>query len=109
MKVFEFTTKVPEFPSFSIFDNQVTILEPFRKFTSVRKPIGSGLKRAAAGSVLERYQTRFCAQFFKSLFENVKLFFDLICEIFNIQKAPSKISRYGVNLQRKNVFAVSHV
>ena len=33
------------FRIFSIFDNQVTILELFRKFTSFKKPIGSRLKR----------------------------------------------------------------
>ena len=38
-----------------------------------------------------------------------KIFFYLICEIFNNQKAPSKITRYVVNLQKENVFAVSHV
>ena len=42
-------------------------------------------------------------------FENVKFFFDLICELFNIQKAPSKITRCGVNLRKENVLAVSHV
>ena len=84
-------------------------MEPFRKVTSIRKPIGSGLKRVVAGSVLERYQTRFCAQFSKNCFENVKFFFDLISEILNIQKAPSKITRHGVNFQKETVFAVSHV
>ena len=83
-------------------------MEPFRKFTSKRKPIGSGLKRVAAGSVSERYQTSFCAQFQENLFENVKFFFHLFCEIV-IQKAVSKITRYGVKPRRKNVFAVSHV
>ena len=85
------------FGIFQIFDNQVIILEPFQKFNSIRKPIGSGLKRVVAGSVWERYQTKFCEQFSKKLFENVKFFFDLICETFNIQEAPSKITRYGVN------------
>ena len=51
----------------------------------------------------------FVHNFQKNLFENVKFFFDLICEIFNIQKAPSKITENGVKLQRENVFAVSHV
>ena len=41
---------------FSIVDNQVTILEPFRKFTSIWKPIGSELKLLATGRVSERYQ-----------------------------------------------------
>ena len=45
----------------------------------------------------------------QNLFENVKFSFDLISEIFNIQKAPSKITRNGVNFQKENVFAVSHV
>ena len=38
----------------------------------------------------------------------MKFFFDLTCEIFNNKKTPGKITRYGVNLQRENVFAVSH-
>ena len=75
----------------------------------MRKPIGLGLKRVAAGSVSERYQTSFCGQFLKKLFENVKFFFDLFGELLNIQNAPSKITRYGVNLHKENVFAVSHV
>ena len=83
-------------------------MEFFLEFTSIRKPIGSGLKRVAAGSVSERYQTDSCAQFSKNLFENVYFFFDLFCEII-IQKAASKITRYGVKLQRENVFTVSHV
>ena len=67
------------------------------------------MKRVVAGSVSERYQTIFCAQFSKNLFETVKFFSDNFNENFNIQKAPSKITRYGVNLQRENVPAVSHV
>ena len=84
-------------------------MEPFRKFTLIRKPIGSGLKRVAAGSASKRYQTSFCAQFSENVYENVKLLFELFRGIFNIQKAPSKITRFGVNLQRENVFAISHV
>ena len=83
---------------FSIFDNKVTISEPFRKFTSMRKPIGSGLKRVVTGSVSERYQTSLCAQLSKKILEKINIFSDLICEIFNIQKPP-----------KENVFAVSHV
>ena len=94
---------------FSIFDNKVTISEPFRKFTSMRKPIGSGLKRVVTGSVSERYQTSLCAQLSKKILEKINIFSDLICEIFNIQKPPSKITRYGVNIPKENVFAVSHV
>ena len=89
------------FQIFSIFDNKVTLLEPFGKYTSIREPIGSGLKPVAASSVSERYQTSFCAQVSKNLFENVKFFFDLIREIFNIQKSPSKITRYGITFKGK--------
>ena len=39
------------FRIFSIFDNIVPSLGPFQKFTSIRKPICSGLKRVATGSV----------------------------------------------------------
>ena len=51
----------------------------------------------------------FVHNFQNKIYENVKFFFDHIFDIFNIQKVPSKISRYGLKLQRKNVFAVSHV
>ena len=109
MEFLEFTTNVSSFPSFLNFRQPSNNLET-QKFTSSRKPNGSGLKRVAVGSVSESYQTSVCAPFSKKcIFENVKLFFDLICEIFNIQKAPSKITRYGVNLQRENNFAVSHI
>ena len=84
-------------------------MEPFRTYTSIREPIGSELKRVPAGSVSERHQTSFCAQFSKYLYENVNFFFDLFGELFNIQKAAVKITRYGVNLQRENDFAVFHV
>ena len=100
MKFFEFTTKMSKFTNFPNFDNQVTILEHFQKITLIRKPIVSGLKSVTAGSASERYQTRFCAQFSRNSFENVKLFSDVICEIINIQKAPSKITRYGENLRK---------
>ena len=48
------------FSSFS--DNVVPILDLFQKFTSIRKPIGAGLKRVATGSVSKGYQTRLLAQ-----------------------------------------------
>ena len=54
MKFIEFPTKVSKFPNF-IFDNIVPILDIFRKFTSIRNTIGSGLKRVATGSVSKRY------------------------------------------------------
>ena len=38
----------------SIFDSIVSILDTFRNFTSIRKPIGSGWKHAATGSVSRR-------------------------------------------------------
>ena len=102
MKFLEFTTQVSEVPNFLKFRQQSNNLGTF--------PIGSGLKRVAAGSVSERCQTSFWAQFSKNIYlESEKFFFGLICEISNIQKAPSKITRYGVNLQRENVFADSHV
>ena len=100
MKFIEFTTKVSKFPNFLYF-RHCPNFAAFRKFTSIRKIIGSGLKRAATGSVSKRYQTSIFAQLSKTLRENVN--FDLICPIFNIQKHPSKITRYGVHLPKENV------
>ena len=70
--------------TFFIFDNTAPFSAPFRKFTSIRITIGSGLKRVATGSVSTRYQTTLFAQPLKS--EN----FDLICPIFNIQNLQAK-------------------
>ena len=50
------------FRTFFIFDNIVPLLDPFRKFTSIRKTIGSGLKRVATGIVSKRYQITLFAQ-----------------------------------------------
>ena len=98
------------------FPNFLNFREPSNNFGTFPKvyfnkktPIGSGLKRVAAGSVSERYQTILCAHLSKILFENVKFFSTFFCELFNIQKAPSTINRYGVNLQWENVFAIAQV
>ena len=101
MKFLEFTTKVSKFLNFFIFDNIVPIFGHFREFTSIRNIISSGLKRVATGSVTKRYQTDLFAQRSKTILENV--IFDLICPKFNIQKPPSKITTYGVNLSKENV------
>ena len=53
-RVYNKYVKVSE--RFFIFDNIVPILYPFRKFTSIRNTIGSGLKLVATGSVSKRYQ-----------------------------------------------------
>ena len=45
-----------------IFDNIVPILDPFRKYTSIRNTIGSGLKHVATGSVWKSYQVTLFAQ-----------------------------------------------
>ena len=57
MKFLEFTTKATEFPNFRQLRNN---FGTFPKFTSIRKPIGSGLKLVATGSVSERYQITVC-------------------------------------------------
>ena len=88
------------FRTFFIFDNIVPTFDPFRKFTSIRNTISSGLKRVATGSVSKRYQANLFAQLSKTSLENVN--FDLICPIFNIQKPPSKITRYRVHLPKLN-------
>ena len=54
------------------------------------------MKRVATSEVLKKYQTILFAQLSKTLLENVN--FDL-----NIQKPPSKITRYGVHLPTENV------
>ena len=53
--------------------------------------MGSRLKRVAAGSVSERYQTRFCSQFSKNFIENVKFFSTLFVKylIFKMLQAKS--------------------
>ena len=54
------------------------------------------MKRVATGEVSKKYQTILFAQLSKTLLENVN--FDL-----NIQKPPSKITRYVVHLPTENV------
>ena len=63
--------------------------------------MGLGLKRVATGIVSQRNQTRLFAQLSKILLEYVN--FDAIYPIFNIQKHPSKITRYEVNLPKEGV------
>ena len=72
--------KCQKFQFSSIFDNIVPILDPFRNPTSIRKLMGSGLKRLATGSVSKRYQTSLFAQLSKTILENVH--FDHICQVF---------------------------
>ena len=69
----------------------------------MRNIIGSGLKCVATGSVSKRYQTSLFAQISKTFLENV--IFDRIYPIFNIQKPPSKIIRYGVHLPKEVVLS----
>ena len=59
MKFLEFTTKASEF---SNFRQPSKNFGTFQKYTPIRKPIGSGLKPKAPGSVSERYQTSFCGK-----------------------------------------------
>ena len=47
--------------------------------------------------------------FRKTLLEYLKMFFELFCKIFIIQKSPSKITGYGVRLPNEIVFALPHV
>ena len=63
--------------------------------------MGSGLKRLATGSVSKRYQTSLFAQLSKTLLENVH--FDINCQVFNFQKAPSRNTRYGEHLPKESV------
>ena len=97
MNFIDFTTMVSKFLNF-IFDNIVSILDPFRKFTSIRNTIGCGLKRVTTGSNSKKYQTGLFAQRSKTFLENVN--FDLVYPIFEIQKPPSKTIRYGVHLPK---------
>ena len=110
MKFIKFSTKVSKFPNFhfrrhfgrrtftTTFD--VQILDPLRKFTSIRNTIGSGLTRVATGNVSKIYQTNLFAQLIEILLENVS--FDLNYPIFNIRKPQSKITRYGVHLPNED-------
>ena len=56
-------------------------------------------------SVSKRYQTGLFAQLSKILLENVN--FELIYSIFIIQKPPSKITRYRVDLPKEDVSGYS--
>ena len=93
--------------TFVIFDNIVPIFDPFRKHTSIKKTIGSGLKCVATGSVSKRYQTNLFAQGVKTSLENLN--FDVFHPIFSIRKPPTKITRYGETFQRKMFRATSWI
>ena len=85
----------------SLFSTTVPIFDRFRKYTSIKNTIGSGLKRVFTGSISKIYQTSLFAHISKPLLENVN--FDLIYPIFNIPKPPSKTTRYGIHLPKEDV------
>ena len=87
--------KVSNFPNFFDFRQNSPNFGPFPK---IRNTIDSGMKGVDTGSVSKRYQTSLFAQFSKTLLEVI---FDLNRSIFNIQKPPSEITRYGVHFQSK--------
>ena len=95
-RVYNKGVKVSELSLLSTTYSQFSTL--FKKYTSIRNTIGSGLKCVATGSVSKIYQTSLFAQLSKTLLENVN--FDLIYAIFNVQKPPSGITRYGVHLPK---------
>ena len=90
-----------------VFDNIVPILDPFRKFTSIRNAIRSEWTRVATGSVSRRHQTSLFAQLSKSLLESAN--FDLICPIFNFQNLQAKSLAIEYTFQRKMFPATSWV
>ena len=94
------------FRTFSIFAT-FPILDTFLNFTSIKNIIGSGLDRLATGTVPKKWQTSLFAQLLNTLLENVN--FNLICPIFVIQKPPSKFTRNGVHLPKKDVSNYSWV
>ena len=76
MKLVEFTTKVSKVPIFLKFRQHSPNFRPFPKSylqsdLTIRKLMGSGLKRLATGSVSKRYQTGLFAQLSKTIVENV--------------------------------------
>ena len=76
MKLVEFTTKVSKVPIFLNFRQHSPNFRPFPKSylqsdLTIRKLMGSGLKRLATGSVSKRYQTSLFAQLSKTIIENV--------------------------------------
>ena len=75
MKLVEFTTKVSKVPIFLNFRQHSPNFRPFPKSylqsETIRKLMGSGLKRLATGSVSKRYQTSLFAQLSKTIVENV--------------------------------------
>ena len=72
MKFIKFTTKLSKVPDFFTFRQHIPILDPFQKLTSIRKPLGSGLKRVATSNVSKRHQTNLIAHLSKTLLENLK-------------------------------------
>ena len=62
-----------------------TYLQQQQIFPSIIRPIGSGLKHVATGSVSGRYQTNLYPQLSETLLENVKSFLDLNCRKIKIQ------------------------
>ena len=107
MKFIEFTTYVSNFRIFSFLENIVPILDLFIKLYFDQKPIGSGLKRVATGSILKRYQTSLFAQSIKTLLGNVN--FDRFVKdlIFNRLRAKSLDLEYTI--QRKTFRSTSWV
>ena len=63
------------------------------------------MKRVATSSVSKRYRMNLFAKKQKTLLENVKIFFELSSQKFNIQYAPSKIPSFAARLPK----AVSHI
>ena len=90
MKFFEFTTELSKFPNFPSFRQPSINFGTFPETYFLKKTHRLRIEiSVAAGSVSERYQTSYCAQFPKRLIESVKFFSDLFCEIINFQKVDS--------------------
>ena len=91
-----------KFLNSSIFDNKVHFLDPFQKFISIRKPIGSGLERVATDSDLKSYLTKFFSKnVLKNALENVKIFFPIFFNCFTIQETPSETLALQLAFQKK--------
>ena len=91
----------------SVSNNLVPFLDLFRNFTSIRKTMGSKLKRLATGSVSKRYETNLFAQLSKSLLENVH--FDLFVKYLIFIKLQAKTLDMENTFQRKLFQAFSWV
>ena len=107
MKLVEFTTKVSKVPIFLNFRQHSPNFRPFPKSylqsdLTIRKLMGSGLKRLATGSVSKRYQTSLFAQLSETIVP-------YLSSILFLNKLQAKTLDMENTFQRKMFQAISRV